>query len=153
MPACHAGGRGFESRPYANPQNQAISSYSEGFLLALSKSYVLHALLSSLQHTPIFRLQPVPFSGKFCIFITLAINRPKLDSHRDLHRIDSMVPRRVHSLLTFYTTAMTKTWIRKTLACLLALFLSTPVIIAGGKKILFTGDSITDGNWEGPNAA
>ena len=44
---------------------------------------------------------------------------------------------------------MNNHWLKKTIACALALLVSAPAITAGdnGKKILFTGDSITDGNW------
>ncbi len=44
---------------------------------------------------------------------------------------------------------MTNSWIKKTLACVFAILVLTPNIMADGKKILFTGDSITDGNWGG----
>ena len=37
--------------------------------------------------------------------------------------------------------------IKKALIFAAALLISAPAIIAGGKKILYIGDSITDGNW------
>jgi len=44
---------------------------------------------------------------------------------------------------------MTNSWIKKTLACAFAILVLTPSMMADGKKILFTGDSIIDGNWGG----